>query len=391
MSPGSPRLDLPVTIEFSTLVAVVGSVLAAPCGFVVLSSLQGAVVSEALVFLNGQFVPASQAHIAIFDAGIVLGATVTDMTRTFRQEPYRLSEHIARLYRSLKYTRMDIGLSPAELEEISRKLVTHNASLVHPEDELGLVHFVTAGEFPAYAGSAGRAARLRPTVCAHTFPMPFEFWSEKMARGAHVVTPAIRHVPPQCYDPKMKYRSRMHWYLADKEAQLVDPDAVSLLLDLQGNVTETGGANFLIAERGMVISPTTVNTLPGVSRGVVMTLCAQLGIPFIEKDIQVHSVMNADEAFLASTPFCLCPVTRINGVPVGEGRPGPLFRRLMDAWSAEVGLAIDQQVFDGARRRTSGAGAGSGAGSAHAAAASPVLGAAVPAGASASIATGRSR
>ncbi len=309
-------------------------------------------MSESLVFLNGQLVPASQAHIAIFDAGIVLGATVTDMTRTFRQQPYRLGEHVARLFRSLKYTRMDIGMSQEELVRISADLVAHNAKLVDPLDELGLVHFVTAGEFAAYAGSAGRAARMKPTVCAHTFPMPFEFWSEKMAKGAHVVTPAIRHVPPQCYDPKMKYRSRMHYYLADKETQLVDPDGVSLLLDLQGNVTETSGANFLIVERGTIVSPTTVNTLPGVSRSVVMSIAAKLGIPFMEKDIQVHSVMNADEAFLASTPFCLCPATKINGVAIGDGQIGPIYRRILDAWSAEVGLAIDQQVFDSARRRT---------------------------------------
>ena len=309
-------------------------------------------MSESLVFLNGQLVPASQAHIAIFDAGIVLGATVTDMTRTFRQQPYRLGEHVARLFRSLKYTRMDIGMSQEELVRISADLVAHNAKLVDPLDELGLVHFVTAGEFAAYAGSAGRAARMKPTVCAHTFPMPFVFWSEKMAKGAHVVTPAIRHVPPQCYDPKMKYRSRMHYYLADKETQLVDPDGVSLLLDLQGNVTETSGANFLIVERGTIVSPTTVNTLPGVSRSVVMSIAAKLGIPFMEKDIQVHSVMNADEAFLASTPFCLCPATKINGVAIGDGQIGPIYRRILDAWSAEVGLAIDQQVFDSARRRT---------------------------------------
>ncbi|MCY2965408.1 MAG: aminotransferase class IV [Planctomycetota bacterium] len=309
-------------------------------------------MSESLVFLNGQLVPASQAHIAIFDAGIVLGATVTDMTRTFRQQPYRLEEHVARLFRSLKYTRMDIGMSQAELVRISADLVAHNAKLVDPQDELGLVHFVTAGEFAAYAGSAGRAARMKPTVCAHTFPMPFEFWSEKMAKGAHVVTPAIRHVPPQCYDPKMKYRSRMHYYLADKETQLVDPDGVSLLLDLQGNVTETSGANFLIVERGTIVSPTTVNTLPGVSRSVVMSIAAKLGIPFLEKDIQVHSVMNADEAFLASTPFCLCPATKVNGVAIGDGQIGPIYRRILDAWSAEVGLEIDQQVFDSARRRT---------------------------------------
>lgn len=167
---------------------------------------------EAIVFLHGKLVPASQAHMAIFDAGVVLGATVTEMTRTFRQTPWKLREHLERLYRSLRYTRMDIGLSIDELESITQHVVTHNAALLDPSDELGIIHFVTAGEFPVYAGSAGRTARTVPTVCCHTFPMPFELWQAKAEKGQHLITPSIRHVPPQCYDPKMKYRSRMHYY-----------------------------------------------------------------------------------------------------------------------------------------------------------------------------------
>jgi len=309
-------------------------------------------MSEPLVYLTGKLVPASQAHLAIFDAGIVLGATVTEMTRTFRHQPYRLEDHMDRLFRSLKYTRMEISTSKAELTEISRELVANNAKLIHPDDELGLIHFVTAGEFPVYAGSAGRAARLTPTVCAHTFPMPFELWVSKLDHGSHLVTPSIRHVPPQCYDPKMKYRSRMHYYLADKEAQLVDPDASALLLDLDGNVTETGGANFLIVERGTIVSPTLTNTLPGISRDTVIKLAAQLGIPFVERDIQVHNVMNADEAFTATTPYCILPVTKINGVAIGDGHPGPIWRKLMAAWSELVGINIEQQIRDVAARRT---------------------------------------
>jgi branched-subunit amino acid aminotransferase/4-amino-4-deoxychorismate lyase len=308
---------------------------------------------EPLVFLNGNLVPAAQAHLAIFDAGIVMGATVTEMTRTFRHEPYRLDDHLDRLFRSLKYTRMDIGLTKAQFASVSRELVAHNAKLVDREDELGLIHFVTAGEFPVYAGSAGRSARTTPTVCVHTFPMPFELWAPKLDTGSHLVTPSIRHVPPQCYDPKMKYRSRMHYYLADKEAQLVDPDASALLLDLAGNVTETSGANFLIVERGTIVSPTLVNTLPGISRATVIELAKKLGIPFVERDIQVHSVMNADEAFTASTPYCLMPVTKINGVPIGDGRPGPVWRRLLAAWSELVGIDIEHQIREGAARRLS--------------------------------------
>jgi len=309
-------------------------------------------MSEPVVFLNRKLVPASQAHLAIFDAGVVMGATVTEMTRTFRHVPFRLEDHLDRLFRSLKYTRMDIGMTKEELLSVSREVVAHNTKLLDPDDEVGLVHFVTAGEFPTYAGSAGRAARTTPTICAHTFPMPFELWAGKLDSGAHLVTPSIRHVPPQCYDPKMKYRSRMHYYLADKEAQLVDPDASALLLDLSGNVTETSGANFLIVEKGTIVSPTLVNTLPGISRATVMELADDLEIPFVEKDIQVHSVMNADEAFTASTPYCILPVTKINGVTIGSGRPGPVWQQLLSAWSERVGLNIPQQIRDGARRRT---------------------------------------
>ncbi len=304
-------------------------------------------MTEPLVYLNGRTVPASQAALPIYDAGIVLGATVTEMTRTFHKRPYRLGDHLDRLYRSLRYTRLEIGLSKEELARISHELIEHNGSLLDAGGELGLVHFVTAGALPVYAGSAGQPARSAPTVCVHTFPMPFELWSRKMQTGQHLVTPAIRHVPPQCIDPKMKYRSRMHYYLADHEARLVGPEASALLLDLAGNVTETSGANFLLVEGGTIVSPTTVNILPGISRATVIELAGKLGIGFVERDVQVYNVINADEAFTASTPYCLLPVTRINGVPIGDGQPGPVFRRLLAAWSEMVGLDIEKQVLAG--------------------------------------------
>ena len=146
-------------------------------------------------------------------------------------------------------------------------------------------------------------------------------------------------------------RSRMQYYLADQEAHLVDPDASALLLDLQGNVTETSGANFLIVQDGTIISPPLRNILPGISRAVVIELAAKLDISFVERDIQVYNVINADEAFTATTPYCLMPVTRINGLAVGGGRPGPVYRRLMQAWSREVGLDIIKQMAVGAERR----------------------------------------
>jgi branched-chain amino acid aminotransferase len=309
-------------------------------------------MAEPLVYLNGRMLPASEAHLAIFDAGVVFGATVTEQTRTMHRRPYRLGDHLDRLFRSLRSTRMDISLSREDLAAVTHRLAEHNARFLDEGDEMGLIHFVTAGEFAAYAGHAGRPARIGPTVCVHTFPLPFERWAKCMQTGAHFITPAVRHVPPECFDPAVKHRSRMHFYLADLEVRQVDPEASALLLDLRGNMTETSAANFLLVERGTIVSPTLANTLAGVSRATVIELAGRLSIPFVERDVSVDTALSADEAFTASTPYCLMPVTRINGVPIGTGQPGPVYRRLIDAWSQEVGLDIVQQIVDGARRRT---------------------------------------
>lgn len=297
-------------------------------------------MTEPQVYLNGNIVPASQATLNIYDLGVVLGATVTEMVRTFHHHLYRLDDHLARIERSLRYVRFDISMTMNELGHVCTELTKTNAALLQQDEELGLVIFVTAGENRIYADSAGASARQTPTICVHTFRLPFELFAKKMSEGVHVVTPSTRHVPPQCYDPNMKYRSRMHYYLADQEAHLVDPDAVALLLDLDGNVTETGGANFLMVENGTIVSPTLRNTLPGISRKTIIELAESLNIPFVVRDIQPFNVINADEAFLATTPYCMMPVTKINGITIGSGGPGEIFNKLMEAWSREVDIDI---------------------------------------------------
>jgi branched-chain amino acid aminotransferase len=80
-------------------------------------------------------------------------------------------------------------------------------------------------------------------------------------------------------------------------------------------------------------------------------LAATLGIPFVERDSQTYHAVNADEAFLTSTPYCLMPVTKINGLAIGDGKPGPIFRRLLDAWSQLVGVDIQRQIVEGASEK----------------------------------------
>jgi branched-subunit amino acid aminotransferase/4-amino-4-deoxychorismate lyase len=312
-------------------------------------------VPEPLVYLNGRLIPASQAALPLFDAGLVQGAAVTEQARTFHKRPYRLGARLDRLFRSLAVVGMDPGLSKDDLAAVSTELVAHNAALLGDGAELGVIQFVTPGEYPAYAG---RPVRPGPTVCVHTFPLPFARWAKPMRDGAHLVTPSVRQVPPQCWPPQIKCRSRMHYYLAEREARRVDPEASALLLDLQGHVTETNATNLLIVEDGSIVSPPTASILPGHSRAVVIELAGALGIPFEERDLTPADLAAADEALLTSTPFCLMPVTRINEIPIGNGKVGKMCRRLLAAWSEEVGLDIGKQIEDGARGETPAAGRG---------------------------------
>lgn len=302
-------------------------------------------MSEPLVFLNDRFLPASQAKLNIYDLGIVLGATLTEMTRTFRHRPFRAEDHVARLYRSLKFSGITVPLSPEEMLARTNELAEANCRLIGPREDLGIVHFVTPGENALYAGSAGAAGPLKPTICIHSFPLRFEMWRHLFTEGAHVVTPSVRHIPPQCIDPKMKNRSRLHWWLADRQSQAVDPRAISLLLDLNGNVTECAGSNFVILKGRTVISPTSRSILQGISLQTIRELAGDIGLEFIEKDFQPYDVVNADEAWLTTTPYCMAPCTRINGIPVGDGRPGPWFRKMLSAWSSLAGLDIEAQVM----------------------------------------------
>jgi branched-subunit amino acid aminotransferase/4-amino-4-deoxychorismate lyase len=308
-------------------------------------------MTEPIAYLNGRMIPAAQACLPFYDAGVVQGATVSELTRTFHKRLWRLDRHLDRLSYSLDATGLDIALTRDQLSAISEEVVGHNARLIEEEGELGLIHVVTAGEYATYAGMASRPARTTPTVCIHTFPLPFELWARKMREGQHLITPSIRHLPPQCCDPKMKCRSRMHFYLADREAHRTDPQASALLLDLDGNVAETNAANFFIVKNGLVATPTTRNTLPGISRAMIFELCATLRIPCVERDFPLAEALGADEAFTTSTPYCLMPVTQINGMAIGTGNPGGLTERLLAAWSKEVGLDVRRQIEEGARHR----------------------------------------
>lgn len=302
-------------------------------------------MNEPIAYLKGQFVPASQCVLPVYDLGIVLGAAVTDFLRTFHQQPYRMDDHVRRFYQSCKYARIEPPVDQKETIAISEKLLSHNSKLAS-DNELGLVYYITAGENAVYAGAAGTPERLTPSYVQHTFPLRFHLWRDMFLAGAHCATPAPRHWPPQCLSSKIKNRNRLHMWIGEQEVRQLDPHAMPLYLDIEGNITETGGSNFVIYRDGQVVSPRRHNILWGISLTVLEEILTEMHVPFVEDDIQVFDVVNADEAWIPSTPYCLAPVVRINGEQIGDGKPGPMWRQILDRWSEVVGKNIHQETAD---------------------------------------------
>jgi branched-subunit amino acid aminotransferase/4-amino-4-deoxychorismate lyase len=298
-----------------------------------------------LSYVNGQFLPQAAAGLPLHDAGFVWGATVTDLCRTFRHKLYRLPDHLARFRRSCRAAHIDPPATEDEVGRAAEELVANNTGMLAPELDLALVLIATPGPVGYYAGQEGGAGEAAATLILHTFPLPLARYRRLVQQGAHLVIPSTRHVPAACVDPRIKQRSRMHWWLAEQEARRADPAATALLLDADGHVTETAAANFLAVRGGMVLSPPRSSVLEGVSLAVVEELCGSLGIPYAERILSAYDCVTADEALLASTPYCLAGVSRIDGTAVPW--PGPVLRRLLAAWGEAVGLDIHGQILGG--------------------------------------------
>jgi branched-chain amino acid aminotransferase len=118
------------------------------------------------------------------------------------------------------------------------------------------------------------------------------------------------------------------------------------MLDARGNLCEGMGSNIFVVRGGRLLTPSEQYVLPGVSRGMVLDLAAQLGIPSQERDLDVYDAVTADEVFLTSTSLCLCGVRSLNGARIADGAvPGPITRRLTEAYVKSVGCDFVQQYL----------------------------------------------
>lgn len=299
-----------------------------------------------LVYFNGKFVPETEAKISIYDSALMFGDMVFEMTRSFKKKQFKLREHIERLYAGLKVLRIPLQMTPEEMERACYETIEANDHLFGADDEHRLMIDVSRGLLGIYQGIEG--LHKGPNVIIADFPLRWTVVSmgQLFETGINAVITSQRAIPATLLDPKIKNRSRIHYLMANIEASQIDGDNNwALLLDPDGFIAEGTGDNFFIIKNGTVITPEGRNILRGVSRAyVIEELCPQLSIPVVEKNIDAYDVYTADEAFMTGTPFCMLPVTSLNGNLIGTGKVGEVFNKIIRRWGDNTGVDIVRQI-----------------------------------------------
>lgn len=289
-----------------------------------------------VVWFNGEIVPEHEARVPFRDRGFKYGDAAFDTTRTFGHKIFKLDEHLDRFYKSLKYLRIDPGISRAELKRATEEVAELNLKNVTEDEDIWVTQRVTRGmdegdkrQWPGYPDR---------TVLVESRPLPLRERGKFYRDGLKVVTPSIRRPAPDTLSPRAKTHNYLNLVIAELEVKERDPEAQAVLLDTNGNLAEGKGSNIFIVKDGAVITPKERYVLPGVSRQTAMDLAREKNLSVEEADIDLYDALNAEEMFITSTSFCICPVGSFNGNKIGDGAvPGPVTKGLIDAYVDYVG------------------------------------------------------
>jgi branched-chain amino acid aminotransferase len=298
------------------------------------------------IWMNGKLIPETEAKISVYDSALMFGDMVFEMTRSFDRKQFKLREHLDRLYYGLKILRIPLEMTIDQMEKHCYETIEANDHLFGADDEHRLMIDVSRGTLGIYQRIEG--LHKGPNVVIADFPLRWTVsgMGHLFEKGINAVITSQRAIPANLLDPKIKNRSRIFYLMANIEAsQIAGEDNWALLLDTSGYIAEGTGDNFFIIKDKTIISPEGRDILRGISREYVMKeLCMQLGYKVVEKNIDPYDVYTADEAFMTGTPFCMLPVTKLNGLNIGDGKVGPVFNSILKAWSDNVGVDIASQI-----------------------------------------------
>ena len=275
---------------------------------------------DLVVYINGEFVPASQAKISVFDHGFLYGDGVFEGIRAYNGRVFKLKEHIDRLYDSAKAIDLRIPISKEEFMEIILETLRRNKlrdAYIRP--------IVTRG-----IGDLGLDPRKckEPTIIVIAQPWG-KLYGDLYEKGLKAVTVTVRRNAIDSLPPNIKSLNYLNNILAKIEANAKGGDE-AIFLDHNGYVSEGSGDNIFIVKNGVVISPPTINNLRGITREVVIELLEKLKIPFKEANISLYDLYTADEIFVTGTAAEICPITWVDGRIIGDGKPGKITKMLME-------------------------------------------------------------
>jgi branched-chain amino acid aminotransferase len=278
--------------------------------------------SKGAAWQRGEYLPVAQASIPITDWGFLRSDAAYDVVTAWDGKFFRLDAHLERFFHSCRRFRLDPGRTPQEIGEILAQCV-RLAGLRNAYVEM----LVTRGQPPWGSRDPRQAVNQ-----FHAFAVPYVWIAneEQRQRGLNVLVSAVQRIPPASVDPRAK---NYHWN--DMTMGLFDAldagaDTV-LLSDAAGNVVEGPGFNVFAVRGGRLVTPLE-GVLEGVTRRTVMEIAGTLGIPVDVRALPAAELRGAEEAFLSSSGGGVLPVTRVDGQPVGDGRPGAITRRLLQTY-----------------------------------------------------------
>jgi len=309
---------------------------------------------DSLAYINGRFLPQSQAHLELSDAGFVFGATITDFARTYQGRLHRYEDHAVRLIRHALSIGISLSHSSAQLAGIAQSLQATNGSSADGSSiELAIVTFATPGPIGYYLTGLPNPPTLEPTLGMHTFPLPLERYRPLIAHGAILVPTPPQPLPdPErggFVDPQIKHRSRLMWWLADQHLRSTttpEPGTMALLLTDQGHLTETAIAALGVIFAGTLTIPPAKTILESLMLRYTREIAQEQGIPVIERPLEIAECQQfAQEALLMGTAFGIAGVRRLadRDLPC----PGPITRRLIEGWHQRVGMDLHGQILGG--------------------------------------------
>jgi len=266
------------------------------------------------VYLNGEFLALEAARVPVLDRGFLFGDGVYEVIPVYDRQPFRLHEHLARLQASLDGIRLVNPLTPTEWKSLIAQIIAG----AEWQDQ-GVYLHVTRGPGPR---DHAFPETVQPTV--FILPMPL---SPPSAESVECGVAAITAADNRWLRCNLKVTSLLPNVLLRQLS--VDADCAETVLIRDGHLIEGSASSVFIVQRGILLAPPKSNLmLPGITYDVVLELAAAEGLQFEIRPITEAELRSADEIWLTSSTKEIMAVTRLDGEPVGDGRPGPLFRRM---------------------------------------------------------------